>query len=151
MCSVNEPSSGGRGYDFTGNLQEWTSTPVTLKSGTGASISAPDGSGNQTLTGLSGMLSSDKGGQIVISAGPANDIGTFNIVNYVSASSVVIFNPSGSAGSGVTWRIDYYKIRGGNFTTTTSGGDSCEFDFDIQRATFVNNNVGFRCCSDAAP
>jgi hypothetical protein len=44
----------------------------------------------------------------------------------------------------------YYKARGGAFSTP-QGGTTCEFDFDIFPATFANNDVGFRCCSDAAP
>ena len=52
---------------------------------------------------------------------------------------------------GLTWELIYNKVRGGNFATTTSGGDTCEFDFDIQKASFANTDVGFRCCFDHAP
>jgi hypothetical protein len=44
----------------------------------------------------------------------------------------------------------YYKLRGGSYSSP-QGGTTCEFDFDIAQATFANTDVGFRCCSDAAP
>ncbi len=44
----------------------------------------------------------------------------------------------------------YFKVRGGAFTSP-QGGATCEFDFDIFLPTFANNDVGFRCCSGAAP
>jgi formylglycine-generating enzyme required for sulfatase activity len=49
----------------------------------------------------------------------------------------------------------YYKVRGGAYTSPSDGtppdGTSCEFDFVIAQPGFFNNDVGFRCCSDAAP
>ena len=34
---------------------------------------------------------------------------------------------------------------------TQPDGTSCQFDFNILPATFLNNDVGFRCCADIAP
>jgi formylglycine-generating enzyme required for sulfatase activity len=52
----------------------------------------------------------------------------------------------------------YYKVRGGAFDSPgpmlpsdPSGGDSCEFDFDIFPASFANADIGYRCCADNAP
>jgi len=49
----------------------------------------------------------------------------------------------------------YYKARGGSYTSPSDGtppdGTSCQFDFVLYPGTFINADVGFRCCSDAAP
>jgi len=44
----------------------------------------------------------------------------------------------------------YNDVRGGAYTTPV-GGTSCEFDFVIFPPTFVDSNLGFRCCADHAP
>jgi hypothetical protein len=44
----------------------------------------------------------------------------------------------------------YYEVRGGSFTTPV-GGTTCEFNFVIFPPTFVDSNLGFRCCADHAP
>ena len=44
----------------------------------------------------------------------------------------------------------YYKVRGGAFNTM-SGGTRCAFDFVIQTPSYEYNDLGFRCCADAAP
>ena len=68
---------------------------------------------------------------------------------------MVIGNASGVAGgSGITWRFIYHKLRGGAYSTQLGAGSSglsCEFDFDIQKASFANSDVGFRCCADSKP
>jgi hypothetical protein len=49
----------------------------------------------------------------------------------------------------------YYKARGGSYNSPSDGtppdGTSCQFDFVLYPGNFVNADVGFRCCSDAAP
>jgi hypothetical protein len=49
----------------------------------------------------------------------------------------------------------YFKTRGGSYTSPSNGtppdGTSCEFDFAAFEATFANADIGFRCCSTAAP
>jgi hypothetical protein len=44
----------------------------------------------------------------------------------------------------------YNEVRGGAYTTPV-GGTSCEFDFVIFPPTFIDSNLGFRCCADHAP
>ncbi|MDB4971117.1 MAG: hypothetical protein JWN44_6806 [Myxococcales bacterium] len=141
-------------HDFSGNLQEWTSTPVTLKQGATASIAATGTAGQWQVNGLTNIFSTDAGAQLILTgATSAGNNGTFDIVSVTPSTSVVISNPNGSvqAGATITWKFVYNKLRGGNYLTNASGGDSCEFDFDIQKASFSNTNVGFRCCSDTAP
>jgi hypothetical protein len=142
------------GHDFSGNLQEWTSTSVTLKSGAAASIVATATPGQWQVNGLTGILTTDAGAQLILSGAAAGgNNGTFDILSVVSPTSVIISNPNGvaQAAATVVWKFIYEKLRGGNYVTNASGGDTCEFDFDIQKASFFNTNVGFRCCSDSAP
>ncbi|MCC6213999.1 MAG: SUMF1/EgtB/PvdO family nonheme iron enzyme, partial [Polyangiaceae bacterium] len=44
----------------------------------------------------------------------------------------------------------YCRVRGGN-TATLAAGATCDFSFVLQQNTFRNYDVGFRCCSGAAP
>ena len=44
----------------------------------------------------------------------------------------------------------YYQVRGGNYTNT-SGGTTCQFNFDIAQPTGYNVDIGFRCGSDNPP
>jgi formylglycine-generating enzyme required for sulfatase activity len=44
----------------------------------------------------------------------------------------------------------YFEARGGSFSTPVNG-TSCEFSFVIYPASFVNTDLGFRCCADHAP
>jgi hypothetical protein len=153
QCFVSH-GAGGVGHDFSGNLMEWTATPVTLKSGNAASIAAGPQSGTWTVNGLTNIYPSDAGAQLVLSgAASAGNNGTFDIVSVVSPTSVVIANANGSAQATATiaWAFIYNKVRGGNFLTSSSGGDACEFDFDIQKASFANTDLGFRCCADVKP
>jgi hypothetical protein len=143
-------SASGKAHDMTGNLQEWTSTIVYVKQGAGATMTASSG-GTSTIGGLANILSSDVGAQIVISGSTKGNNGTYDIVGATPTTSVTVTAGSAVADSALTWKLIYNKIRGGNFTTTTSGGDTCEFDFDIQKASFANTDVGFRCCFDHAP
>jgi hypothetical protein len=147
---------GAQSHDLSGNLMEWTSTPIVLKSGTAATTAAGP-PGQLTIGGLANIYSTDVGAQLVLSgATNAGNNGTFTIVSYVSQTSVVISNAAGvTGGSGISWQVIYVKQRGGAYSTLTSAqsstGLSCEFDFDIQKASYANTDVGFRCCSDTKP
>jgi formylglycine-generating enzyme required for sulfatase activity len=44
----------------------------------------------------------------------------------------------------------YFRVRGGNYLSLQAA-TTCEFNFVLQRDTFRNFDLGFRCCSDAAP
>ena len=141
--------SGSQTHDLSGNLQEWTSTPVSLKSGSAASMTATSG-GTSTVTGLTSIFDSDVGAQLIITS--ATDAGTYDILTAdTTNNAVTVSSTSAVAASGLSWQIVYNKVRGGNYATTNSGGDACEFDFDIQKASFANADVGFRCCSDVQP
>jgi formylglycine-generating enzyme required for sulfatase activity len=150
--------TGAGAHDMSGNLFEWTGTAVTLKSGTTAHVTAGPQSGQWTITNLvdsggnGAIYPTDAGAQLVLSgSGTAGNNGTFDILSVASSSSVVIANAAGAADAGnVTWKFNYNKVRGGSFTSQ-QGGAVCEFDFDIQKAAFVNTDLGFRCCSSSAP
>ncbi|MCU1280549.1 MAG: Tryptophan synthase alpha chain, partial [bacterium] len=154
QCYVDEPvaggTAGGRTHDLSGNLQEWTSTGVVLKSGAAATMTASAG-GQSTIGGLTNIFSTDVGAQIIISGSTKGNNGTYDIVAVTPPSSATVTAAAAVAESGLTWKFVYNKIRGGNYATTASGGDTCEFDFDIQKASFANTDVGFRCCSDVKP
>ncbi len=149
---------GSQSHDLSGNLMEWTSTQVSLKSGSAATIVAGPSAGQVTVNGLTNIYNTDAGAQLVLSnaTNPANN-GTFTIVSVLSSTSVVISNPSGvtqASPATIAWSFVYLKLRGGAYSTPTtqsSTGLSCEFDFDIQKASFANTDVGFRCCSDTKP
>lgn len=73
--------------------------------GNGAVVSVPDVDGIVTVTGL-GNMSPLSVGRALSFYGVGFDpaiIGTFPIVEYVSASSVKILNPNGSGDSGLDW------------------------------------------------
>jgi hypothetical protein len=151
QCFTDYGASGGI-HDLTGNLQEWTSTNVILKSGTAATMTATSG-GQSTIsnlnTGTNQIFATDVGAQIIITS--ATDAGTYDIVAVSPPGTVTVKSTSAVAATGLSWQFVYNKVRGGNYATTNSGGDTCEFDFDIQKAAFANTDVGFRCCSDSAP
>ena len=44
----------------------------------------------------------------------------------------------------------YFKIRGGAWDSF-SKATSCNFDFEVQQASFQQAALGFRCCADNAP
>ena len=120
---------------------------MVLKSGSAATLTASSG-GQSTVGGLTNIYASDVGAQIIISGSTKGNNGTFDIVAVAPATGATIADGAAVAESGLTWKFIYNKLRGGNFSTTSSGGDTCEFDFDIQKASFVNTDVGFRCCAD---
>lgn len=149
-------AGGANAHDLSGNLFEWTSTSVALKSGTKAHVAQQSGQWQVTnlVDGSSNGLiyPSDAGAQLVLSGSAnAGDNGTFDVVSVIDSQTVVIANPNAVAdGANLTWKFVYNKVRGGSFSSP-QGGVSCEFDFDIQKAAFFNNNLGFRCCSDEKP
>jgi hypothetical protein len=144
-------STKGRAHDLSGNLQEWTATTVTINGGSAAAMSAASG-GTSTITGLANIAASDVGAQIVISGSTKGNNGTYTVVAASpSPPSVTVTAPAAVSETGLTWKWLYNKVRGGNYVTNSSNGDTCEFDFDIQKAGFANTDVGFRCCFDNAP
>jgi formylglycine-generating enzyme required for sulfatase activity len=155
LCAVDfGAAAGGKAYDLSGNLQEWTSTPVSVDSGTTATIGTPSG-GQVAINGMANVLASYLGAQLIVSgATNAANNGTFDIVAVNSTTSVTIANSLAVAQASpatVNWSVIYNKLRGGNYATNSPGGEVCEFDFDIEKAAFENNDVGFRCCADHAP
>jgi hypothetical protein len=149
QCYVDY-GSGVHGHDFSGNVQEWTSTNVVVQSGSGATVTAASG-GQATVSGLANILDSYAGAQLVLSGSTKGNNGTYDIASVQSSTQVTITTSTTKAEGGLGWQVVYNKIRGGNYDTTGSTGDSCEFDFDIQKESFANSDVGFRCCSDALP
>lgn len=90
--------------------------PTAGSSGTAASVSAPSG-GFVTVTGLTGMSVSSVGKFLVVTgAANAANNGTFQIANYLSATSVAIANPSGIGGDAnngaLSWTLGSYPAIG---------------------------------------
>ena len=113
-ASGNGQSSGGT------NLQQ------SGTAGTVTSFASP----LSTMAGLTNMSPTVVGQRITVSGGThgGND-GTFVITSYISATSVVVYNPSGvSTDSGLTWSLatdesfDLWAVGGGVRLTSTSRG-----------------------------
>lgn len=113
---TNDKWSGGNGN-------------VSGQTGTAATIST-FANNQTTLTGLTGMTTTSTNHWITISgAANAGNNGTFKIVRFVSATSVIIFNTAGvfpDANSGaITWQeVDplletYSSVTGGTLATGT--------------------------------
>jgi hypothetical protein len=151
------------------------------RAGTSANITAlsldPNGSGFDrivTLTGLSGMLSTDKGSQLQIgNTGTAGNAGTFTIVTVHSATSVDVYNyntvsltnpataavaPDGNNGS-ITWSVlpPLVQLRtygclfeGINFDGNVTAGTV--FDSTYPATGAINSNHHWsRCTIQDAP
>jgi hypothetical protein len=90
------------------------SAPVsTGNSGAAASVAAESG-GFVTVTGLSGMSSADVGRWLAVSgvADTTNNLGTFQIVEFLSANSVSIANNRGTSDANngaLTWVVGEYQ------------------------------------------
>jgi hypothetical protein len=159
--------------DMTGNLFEWTLTPVTFQSLTGSTaVAGTKGSVSSTTAGqmqlhftaipaTGGFLDVNaQPGYIVNITGAATSTtnGNFAILSIVDNQTAILTNsvfPSGGSdgnNGSLVWTVvnTYYKLRGGSYTSPF-GGTSCEFDFDIAQPTFANIDVGFRCCFDNKP
>jgi hypothetical protein len=148
------PNAGA--YDLTGNVSEWTSTPATIASGTGATVSSVS-NGILTLTGLTaGVYATDVGATLLLSGSTnVGNTGSF-IIDSVTASgsttTVTLEDANGVApdASPIGWSLIYYKNRGGSYSSPAAG-DACEFDYVLSKADFFNTDLGFRCCFDAQP
>jgi formylglycine-generating enzyme required for sulfatase activity len=160
ICSVSWPNpQGGAVADLSGNLFEWTSTPILFQSligGSGASIDSAGLSPNQMrISGMSGLIGAGAvPGQVLQLTGSPTNNGFYAIVQVVSDSTAVVTRLaySGATASGLGWSLinTYYKLRGGSFTSPP-GGTDCRFDFDIAPLSFANTDLGFRCCFDKKP
>jgi Notch-like protein len=74
---------------------------------------------------------------------------------YANQGAGKIFDMSGNVSEWTSTTVavnnkTYYKVRGGNFNTQATG-TNCNFDFTIELPSYQLNDLGFRCCSDAAP
>jgi Putative metal-binding motif len=156
-CTVAWPTGGIS--DMSGNLFEWSGTPVLFQSlagGAAGSINGTGGTNGQMLIqGLSGLINAGAApGYVIIITGSVANNGDYSILSVLSDTSVIVSRPgfSGGTANNLGWTLSntYYKIRGGSFSSP-GGGTTCEFDFDIVPPTFANNDVGFRCCFDKKP
>ncbi len=156
--------------DLSGNLFEWTWTPVLLQTLTGsatASVSSTGIAGQMQIhfapvPGTGGFLDNNTTPGFFIQLSNANTgttNGQFVVLTVVDNQTAVVANPSFPANGGtdthnntITWALinTYYKVRGGSFTSPKNGA-TCEFDFDIATPGFSNTDVGFRCCFDKKP
>lgn len=101
--------AAGWRYKASGNGQS-TGTPAWNAGNTGTTPNITTVSGNvATVTGLQGMSPGNEGQYITLggfTAGGAPNNGTWLIVNYVSSSSVQIYNAAAVAStSGTTWSL----------------------------------------------
>lgn len=46
--------------------------------------------------------------------------------------------------------FEYFRVRGGGYSSF-GPATACNFSFVLEKPSFANADVGFRCCSDAAP
>jgi hypothetical protein len=89
-------------------------------------------------TGGAGLQVSDVTNPAVAPAEPPHIYDLSGNLNEWTSSTVVV---------GTT---TYYKLRGGSHLSLP-GGTTCEFDFDIAKASYADSEIGFRCCSTNAP
>ncbi len=142
-------------HDMSGNLAEWTSTTLPIRTGLVASLIVGP-AGQVQLTGVTGMSASNVGAVMVITNATGNNNGTFVVASVVSATVVDLFSatpgpiPDAAKNGSINWAFSEYKLRGGAYNQP-SGGTTCEFDFDIQKPGYANSDVGFRCCADNLP
>jgi hypothetical protein len=120
--------AGGWKYKASGNGQASGSTNIS-PSGTAGTVTA-FANPLSTMGGLTNMTPNVVGQRITVSGGThgGND-GTFIITSYVSATSVVVYNPSGvSTDSGLTWSLatdesfDLWAVGGAVQLSSTSRG-----------------------------
>jgi hypothetical protein len=162
-CTVAWPDGGVS--DLSGNLFEWTATPVlfaSLAGGGAASVSSTGTAGQMKIAGMVNIVTAGAvpGDVITLTgANTASTNGTFAIISVIDQTSAVVTKTGFAATGGtdtkngtITWSLinTYYKTRGGAYGSPRDG-TSCEFDFDIARPTFTNADIGFRCCFDARP
>ena len=102
-------------------------TPGGTSVGTGAVANITVfGGGVSTLTGLTGMTANSVGNSLVVTgAAAAGNNGTFEIVSYISPTSVTIANPLGSAPDGNNGSISWNELYGHGSTTLSNCIVSC--------------------------
>lgn len=79
---------------------------VPSATGTGDTVGTPDGAGLQTLDDAAGLFTAamERGFIQISGAGNGGNNGSFFIVEYVSATQIIIYNPAGvNETSGFTW------------------------------------------------
>jgi formylglycine-generating enzyme required for sulfatase activity len=155
-CTVTWPTGGIS--DLSGNLFEWSGTPVLFQSligGGGASILGTGTTGQMRINGMTGLLNAGAApGYVIQLTGSAANNGYYAVLTVLSDTSAIVSRPgyTGTTAVNLGWALinTYYRVRGGSFTSPP-GGTTCEFDFDIVPPTFANTDVGFRCCFDKKP
>jgi formylglycine-generating enzyme required for sulfatase activity len=167
-------AAAGQLHDMSGNVSEWTSTPVTAQifNGTECNVTSSGTAGIMTVTLIlqtseSGFISggAQVGDSITLAnAATAGTNGTWQIsaitddthANVIkagwAATGATDANNNKAPPNGIKWTVvrTYFQLRGGNYSQP-SGGTTCEFNFDVASASFANADVGFRCCADNAP
>ena len=134
LCTEGEWQAACLGSTKGGDPQ-WsqTLTPNTfIDDGTNANAcNAENPSGAVVATGSRSVCAANFG-----STNNVYDM-TGNVIEWTSTSVV---------STGTT----YYRMRGGAYNSPRDGA-ACEYSFNLGRDDYVNSNVGFRCCSNAAP
>ena len=129
-------------------------TTISGQTGTAASVTSVSTNGTAVITGLTGMTTNSTLHYLVISsASSSGNNGTFQIVQYLSATSVVIANPNAVAGDGsngsihfaeasVTFNIGYSHIGAlSTFTTMEGYSASTPTGAFLNLATAIQNVV----------
>ncbi len=147
--------------DMSGNLLEWTaSNSFTYNQENFDGSVSFHANGQMRLTSATLATAGIAVGDPVFIAqsATASHNGTFAVAVVVNGTTLDLTN-SAIAGNFATennlfWEAGlqrtFFDLRGGSYTSL-SGGTTCEFNFDVEQASFVNADVGFRCCFDKKP
>lgn len=89
------------------NLGVYQFTAIAGQTGAAAAVASVGTNGTATITGLTGMTANSTLHYLVLSGGShASNDGTWQIVQYISATSVVIYNPAALVDTALTWTED---------------------------------------------
>jgi formylglycine-generating enzyme required for sulfatase activity len=79
----------------------------------------------------------------------ASGSGTTNDIFDLSGN-VAEWTSSGVSTDSDPLTFEYYRVRGGGYSSF-GPATACNFSFVLEKPSFANADVGFRCCSNAAP
>jgi hypothetical protein len=91
-------------FGTSANAGVYQFTNITGQTGAAAAVTSVGTNGTATITGLTGMTANSTLHYLVLSGGShASNDGTWQIVQYISATSVVIYNPAAVVDTSLTW------------------------------------------------
>ena len=145
-------STSLKGYSSNAGVYQYTA--IASQSGTAASITSVGSNGTAVVTGLTGMTANSTLHYLVVSgATSSGNNGTFQIVQYLSATSVVIANsaavaPDASNGSlvwaedSLTFNVSYSQIGAlSTFATMEGYSSTAPTGAFLNLATAIQNAI----------